>query len=496
MFENLMEQYMLFSKWKNQAFLLTAICCLPYTDCSAAWQSANTKAEERPQDFTKVAKEAIPAVVSIKVEAKKKSRTKSKSIKRSPWGQYEDEDSINEFWERFFGLPYDDKEYSEPSVGQASGFLVSPDGYVLTNNHVVDGFDEIKITLNDGREFQGKVIGKDNNTDIALVKIDSKDLPYIKLGNSDNLEVAQPIMAIGTPFGLQASVTVGVVSAKNRNNLDIARIEDFIQTDAAINRGNSGGPLLNINGEVVGVNTAIASNMGGYMGIGFAVPSNIAKNVMDQLISKGSVSRSYIGVELQQIDNNLAQAFRLPKTEGALVAQVVKGSPAEKANIKQGDVIVKYNDLPVTSIGGFRTAIALMPPGTKLKLSLLRDGKPLDISLDTGDFSASTHAEKIPESFSGLEESLGIAVANLTPENAQKLGYRDDSGVIVTRVEHGSIAHLAGLRKGSLILGVNRKKINSVEQFKKEFQEADKSMPILLLVKDGQATRYISFKLG
>lgn len=486
---------MLNSKWKKQAFLLTAICCLPCFDCPPL-QAQTKQAEERPQDFTKVAKEAIPAVVSIKVEAKKKL-TKAKSIKNDPWNQYDDEDSMSEFWQRFFGLPYGDKDDSEPSSGLASGFIVSPDGYILTNNHVVQDFDEITVTLNDGREFAGKVIGQDNNTDIALIKIEAKDLPSLKLGNSDNLEIAQPIMTIGTPLGLQASVSVGVVSAKKRNNLDLARIEDFIQTDAAINRGNSGGPLLNIYGEVVGVNTAIASNMGGYMGIGFAVPSNIAKNVMDQLISKGSVSRSFIGVELQSMDVNLAQAFGLPKTEGALVAQVLKGSPAEKANIKQGDVITKYNDVLVDSVGGLRTAIALMAPGTKIKLSILRDGKQQEITLATGDYAASMQEEKsTQESVTSLEDSLGIAISNLTPEIAQKLGLKEESGAIVTKVQPGSIAYLAGLRKGSLIISINRKKVESAAQFKREYNEADKSKPILLLVRDGASVRYISFKIG
>lgn len=487
---------MLISKWKRQAFLMTAICCLPCLDSFAV--QALAKPIGQVQDFSSVAKEAIPAVVSIQVEAKKKS-IRSKFGKSTPWGQLdEDQEAANEFWQRFFGIPNGEKNDSSPSIGQASGFIVSADGYILTNNHVVQDFDEIMVTLNDGREFSGKVIGQDSNTDIALIKIDAKDLPYLPLGNSDNVEIAQPIMAIGTPLGLQATVTVGVVSAKKRNNLDLARIEDFIQTDAAINRGNSGGPLLNIQGEVIGVNTAIASNMGGSMGIGFAVPSNIAKNVMDQLISKGSVSRSFIGVELQQIDHNLAQAFGLHKAEGALVAQVVKGSPAEKASIKQGDVIVKYNDNLITTVGGLRTSIALMTPGSKIKLSLLRDNKPMDIYVETADFATANSQEEknTHETLSDVDKSLGVVVTNLTPELARQLGLRDDSGVVVTKVEPESIAQLAGLRKGALIMGINRIKIESVAQFKKELKEADKTKPILLLVREGNSVRYLSFKIG
>lgn len=486
---------MLISHWKKQAFLLTSLCCLTCLS-PLTLPALNAQAADSRLDFTQVAKKAIPAVVSIKVETNK-NKTKVKSSRFNPWGQYEDEDDTTaEFWQRFFGLPFEEKNPKQPSTGQASGFIVSADGYILTNNHVVQDADTITVTLNDSQELAGKVIGQDSNTDIALIKIEGKNFPFLELGNSDNLEVAQPIMAIGTPLGLQATVTVGVVSAKKRNNLDLARIEDFIQTDAAINRGNSGGPLLNLQGEVIGVNTAIASNMGGNMGIGFAVPSNIAKSVMEQLISKGSVSRSFIGVELQPIDANLANAFGLSKPEGALVAQVVKDSPAEKANINQGDVIVKYDDTPVASVGGLRTSIALMKPGTKVKLSLLRDGKPLEVYVETADFATVLEEKTLPESSFTAESALGISVSNLTPEIAAQLRLSENSGVLVTRVDQGSIAYFAGLRKGTLILGVNRKKVENIAQFKREISQADKSKPLLLLVKEGNSVRYLSFKIG
>lgn len=377
---------------KKQFLLLMTACCLPLL-CNAAMPQTPASTE-RPFDFSQIAKSSTPAVVSIKVAKTAQHHSKVTD-------DFEEEgdtaDSEGSFWQDFFRSP----NKSEIYVGQASGFIVSPDGLILTNNHVVEDVTKIVVTLNDGTEYAGKLVGLDNNTDIALIKIEEKNLPYLKLGNSDAIEVGQWILAIGTPFGLQATVTAGIISAKGRNNLDLARIEDFIQTDTAINRGNSGGPLINMNGEVIGINTAIVGNLegnlGGNLGIGFSVPSNIAKNVMEQLVSKGKVSRSFIGLDLQPLDHDRASAFGLHKSEGAIVSQVVKNSPASKAGIKQGDVIVKLNENAVSSVGGFRTSIALMTPGSKLKLSLIRDGKPMDIALETSELTRNSLEQKASE---------------------------------------------------------------------------------------------------
>jgi len=456
----------------------------PTTTCFAF---SGTQLKETANDFTAVAKMAIPAVVSVQVKSTDKQRSAlGQSDQDNPEDQFSDP-----FWQKFFGMPFRNNVPSEPTQGQASGFIVSSDGYIVTNGHVVDQFNEINVVLNDGREFPAKVIGQDNNTDIAVIKIDAKDLPFLKFGDSNDLEVGQWVVAIGTPLGLQASLTVGVVSAKGRNNLDIARIEDFIQTDAAINRGNSGGPLLNLQGDVVGVNTAIASNLGGFMGIGFSIPSSIAQNVMEQLLAKGTVSRGYIGVILQKVDKDLAAAFGLDKPEGALIAQVAKESPAEKAGIKQGDVIVKYNNISVTNIGALRNAVALMKPGANLNLSILREGKPKELAVVIGDFSATQ-----PEKASIQENKLGITVENITPELAQKLGANAEKGVIVSKVEQGSIAQWVGLRKGMQILAVNQKKIENVQQFLDTLQDSDKSKPILLLIKEADSVRFVSFKVN
>ena len=343
------------------------------------------KDKETVADFRGVAKKAIPAVVSIKVETKDRS---------SPFGN----GGSNDLW-KFFGLPQQGDAKSAPFMGQASGVIVAPEGYILTNSHVVHGMDTITVQLTDGREFPAKVLGEDPNSDLALIQIEAKDLPYLTLGNSDDLEVGQWVAAIGNPFGLQATLTVGVVSAKSRN-LDITRYEDFIQTDAAINQGNSGGPLVTLGGEIIGINTAIATTAAsGYLGIGFAVPSNMARHVMDEILSDGKISRGFLGVSLQSIDNSLAKAFGLKKVEGALVANVGKNTAAEKAGLQVEDIILGYNDRPVESAATLRNAVYMMKPGTKVTLTVLRKDKTIKIPVTVGEFSEyiSLHRQQHPK---------------------------------------------------------------------------------------------------
>lgn len=434
------------------------------------------------QDFSTVAQDAIPAVVSIQV--------KTKSLPSSS----ETIDFFNDdFLQRFFGAPLV-PQTPEMELGLASGFIVSPDGYIITNSHVVKNATEIEVTLHDKKKYSAKVVGQDPSTDVAVLKIDADHLPYLKLANSDDIKIGQWAIAIGTPLGLEASLTVGVVSAKGRNNLDIARIEDFIQTDAAINRGNSGGPLLNLNSEVIGMNTAIVSNNGsGYMGIGFAIPSNIIKNDFEQIRSNGSISRGYIGVVLQQVDAELAQALGMEKAEGALIADVSKDSPAEKANLKQGDIILKYDGRPVVSIGALRNAIALMNPGTKVKLELLHKDKTKSlITLEVGNFPQGN--ESAPSSVS-KENKLGIEVKELTPDLARSLGYGDQKGVVISKVAPSSPAAWAGLKKGTLIVSVNQQAVTTLDQFYKLLEANDPNKPVLLLVKQGDVTRFISIRV-
>lgn len=451
----------------------------------------STEPRQLSTDFRAVAKKAIPAVVSIKVKGAAVPQSMSGSSAGPGWRGLEGDglgggsnDPLEEFWKNFFGGSRRQQEAPQPFSGQASGFLVSADGYVITNAHVVSEAAETTVGLNDGRDFPAKVIGFDSNIDIALLKIDAKDLPYLVLGDSDNLEVGQWVCTVGNPLGLQASLTVGVVSATGRNNLDLTRIEDFIQTDAAINRGNSGGPLLDLNEEVVGVNTAIVTNMatGGYMGIGFAIPSNLAKHVMDQLKTNGHVSRGFIGIMLQPIDSNLAQSFGLPSTQGALITDISTASPAERAGLKQGDIITKINGRPVANISALRNTISLMQPTTEVSLTVLRDGKSLTIPVIVAEFPGN---EKIALN---LYNKLGFEV-----EATKSVS---EGGVTISKVAPASIAAWAGLRQGAIILEVNQQKVTSVEEFQRLLSSAPTDRPILFLIKQGGITRFISLKVS
>lgn len=434
-------------------------------------------------DFRAVAKQAIPAVVSITVQGKSRSSS-----------LFESDDSSDSFgspfWE-FFNIP---RNKEQRVVGQGSGVIVSPDGYILTNSHVVSDMDQILVRLYDGREFSAKVLGADKNMDLALIQIEAKDLPFLKLGDSEKVEVGQWVAAIGNLFGLDATLTVGVVSAKGRNNLDIVRYEDFIQTDAAINRGNSGGALLDQEGQVIGINTAIATNTGAsYMGVGFAIPSNMARYVMNEILSKGKVDHGFLGVTLQSIDYNLAQAFELKKVEGALVTSVKKGSPADKAGLQTEDIILKYNDRPVEKAASLRNAVYMMQPGSQVNLTLIRQGQTVQVPLVVGTQPA--EETKVAAVETTHPSKLGIVIEDLTPEIAQALGYTNDKGVVVTKVQSGSAAAFVGLKKGALISSVNRKKVETKEQFYSAIKETPKGRPVLLQVKQGEQSVYVSLQV-
>lgn len=453
---------------------------MPPLDGNRTEDIKNLPAKETVADFRGVAKKAIPAVVSIKVQSQKKGQL---------FGDENQTEDFFDFFGNYFGLPRRNTQF-QPFVGQASGVIVSPQGYILTNSHVVHGMDNITVQLNDGREFNAKVLGEDPNSDLAVIKIDAKELPYLSLGNSDDLEVGQWIAAIGNPFGLQATLTVGVVSGKSRNNLDIARYEDFIQTDAAINRGNSGGPLMTLNGEVVGINTAIATTTSsGYLGIGFAVPSNAARHVMDEILADGKISRGFLGIGLQSIDYNLAKAFGLKKVEGALITNVTKNSAAEKAGLQAEDIILSYNDRPIENAANLRNAVYMMKPGTKLNLSILRKDQLINVPIIVGEYR-----ENADIVASAQKEKLGIEVGNLTPELAQTMGYTQDQGVIITKINPNSVAAMAGLKKGSLILSVNRQKISNIDEYNQAIAKAEKDAPLLLQVKQGSAYLFLSLQ--
>ncbi len=438
--------------------------------------------------FTNVAKKATPAVVFIKVQSGSDQDDVGMDNQPNPFDSYGDD-----FFRRFFGYPpnYRQQQPERPlQLSQGSGFIFSADGYVMTNAHVVKGADKITVVMNDGKEMDATVVGTDPHTDLAVVKIEGKGFPFLKMGDSDEIETGEWVIAIGSPFQLEASVTVGVVSAKGRQNLRITELEDFIQTDAAINPGNSGGPLLNVDGDVIGINTAIVSRTGGYMGIGFAIPSNMAKNITDQIIDKGIVTRGFLGVSLQAVDKDIADAFGLAKQEGVLISEVVKGSPAEQAGLKQGDIILEFNDVSIKSLGGFRNEISLKKPGTKVKLLVSRQGKTETVYVTLGTASDAMLAS------GGIVSKLGIEVDNLTPELSKQLGYGSmDTGVVITRIKPGSPAAMAGLRPGFLITAIDHKPITNVNDFNDAINQLGTKKRILMLARQGNMTRYYSIKI-
>lgn len=441
--------------------------------------------------FSAVVKKVGPAVVYIDVEKT------AKGFGGQGRGQ-DPSDLLNDpFFKRFFGPQFQHpkqppREFKQHGAG--SGFIISSDGLILTNNHVVENADAIKVRLADEREFKAKVIGTDPQSDVALIKIDGKKLPTLPLGDSDKLEVGEWVIAIGSPFELSQTVTVGVVSAKGRSSIGINDYENFIQTDAAINPGNSGGPLLNIHGEAVGINTAIFSRSGGYMGIGFAIPVNMAKNIQQQLQNDGKVTRGWLGVVIQDINEDLAQSFDLEKAEGILVAEVTENSPAQKAALKQGDVILSLNGTQLDDVANLRNRIAMIQPGSKVTLQIIRDGRKKSIEVVIGeqpsDFSRTIRGHEGPSSGS-LLENMGLSLQELTPEFADRFGYKKDQGVLIAQVIQDSPAARVGLQPGQLIEEVNKERVHNLKELKKALKQAKNPNQILLRVRAGEFSQYV-----
>jgi serine protease Do len=395
-------------------------------------------------------------------------------------------DFFNQFFNRFFqGQPM--TPHKERSLG--SGFIISKDGYILTNNHVVDGADEIKVRLFDGRSYTAKVKGTDPKLDIALLKINAgNDLPAAPLGDSDRLEVGQWVMAIGNPFGLSETVTVGIVSAKGRV-IGAGPYDDFIQTDASINPGNSGGPLFNPDGEVVGINTAIIQ---GGQGIGFAIPINEVKSVLEQLKTTGHVVRGYLGVTIQPMTEALAKSFGLKQAEGALVSSVIKGTPAERAGIKRGDVIVSYRGKKVENVSDLPRLVAETPVGQRVTVGLIRDGKRLEVKVKIGKLSE--HGQKT-EATGSTPGNLGLSVTDVTPDVAQKYNLQQDKGALITDVAPDSAAADANLRPGDLILEVNNRAVHSAGDFTTAVAHVKKGAILRLLVQRGDSVFYTTVQV-
>ena len=444
---------------------------------------------ETGKAFRSVAKQVSPAVVFIKVEKEvTQPGMGGNPFEGSPFG--------DEFFRRFFGqIPQHNSPHRAPkqrSMGQGSGFIISPDGYIMTNNHVVGDADKVSVQLLDGREYDAKIIGTDPPSDVALIKIEADEkLPFLSLGDSDKLEVGDWVLAFGNPFGLSHTLTAGIVSAKGRSGIGLNDFENFIQTDAAINPGNSGGPLVNLDGEVIGMNSAIFTRSGGYMGIGFAIPINMAENIYQQLVKHGSVTRGRLGVLIQDLNKDLADSFGIDQREGILIAQVMEDSPAEKAGLEQGDVILKLNGEKVDRVAKFRNQIAMTRPGTKVDIVVLRDGHKKTLKVKIGKMK--TDEDGHPLASDELPE-LGMKLQTLTPELAEQFGYDGARGVLVTDVDPDSVAARAGIRRGVLIEEVNRQAVKTPQQMRKVIKESKKKT-ILLLVREGENSRYLALKL-
>jgi serine protease Do len=383
---------------------------------------------------------------------------------------------------------------------------VSPDGYILTNNHVVSGADKLQVLLDRHRSLNATVVGTDPKSDLAVLKVDEHDLPVIRFGDSDELKVGEWVMAVGAPFGLDRSVTVGIVSAKGRSNVGVTGqggYEDFIQTDAAINHGNSGGALVNMDGELVGVNTAIASSTGGSNGVGFAIPINMAQRIMKSLISEGKVTRGYLGIRIQDVNEKLARAMKLAQDTGVLVSEVTAPGPADKAGMKAGDVIVKLDGQPVDDVADLRNRVASMAPGTEVTVDILRDGvsRTLTIQLTEAprDEAAGSEGDDTQPGDAGpaggQEGKLGLELHTLTPEIAGQLKIDETRGVLVTAVASGSPAEEAGVAPNDVVVEVNKQAVTSVDQFRSALKRQASEGTVLLRVLRGNSYLFVVIEM-
>lgn len=445
-------------------------------DVAPAQSQTTSQLQELSQTFRNVAKTVSPAVVYISTVQTVKG---DQSQLMDPFG--------DEFFRRFFGIP-EQREFKQRALG--SGFIVSKDGYILTNNHMVQNAEKIKVTLPDKREFEAKVIGTDPKSDVAVIKIDGNNLPVATLGDSSKTAVGDWVLAIGTPYGLSQTVTAGIISAEGRANIGIVDYEDFIQTDAAINPGNSGGPLANIYGEVIGMNTAIFSKSGGYQGIGFAIPINMAKGIMDNLIKHGKVVRGWLGVMIQPVTPEIAKSFGLKEATGALVGDVVKDSPADKAGIKRGDVIISLNGQSIDTANTLKNLAAQIEVNTTVPLVVIRDGQQQTLQVKIGEQPTEEQAGS-KASAPAASALFGMHVQELTPEIASQLGYTGDTGVIIAGVDSESPAAQVGLQRGDLIKEINRKPIKSLADYQKAIASVGKDDSLLMLVRRGNNTYYV-----
>lgn len=427
-----------------------------------------------------IVKNVSPAVVNIDVEAASKRSSLPIPFQDDP------------LFKRFFGEEFNKFSRSVPMKGRGSGFIVSKDGQILTNNHVVEGADKITVTLSDGRTYNAEVLGKDPTFDLAVIKIKpDADLTTLELGDSESVEVGEWVVAIGNPFGLEHTVTVGVISAKNRSiHAKDIDFDGFLQTDAAINPGNSGGPLLDMDGKVVGINTAIIPYA---QGLGFAIPVDMAKQIMNDLVVYGKVKRGWLGLSVQNLTKEFAEAYNIKEETGVIVGDVFPDSAAEKAGLQRGDVIISVNDETVKDVQWFVGKVRAQTPGAEMRIKLVREGKTLSMTAKLNEIPDTEGSSgRTGKDSSDLLESVGIGVSKLTPELRQQYKIESKVGLIVVRVAQGAPAQLAGIQEGDLILEVNGKKVNDLDQLGSSVKKESKSL-VLLVERDGR-TFFASLK--
>ena len=451
----------------------------PEIQTASAVSSSETNT---PASFSDLAERVKPAVVNISTTKTFKGRSGlGTPFGRSPFGGHFGDD----FFERFFGdIPQ--HEFKQRSLG--SGFIISNDGYIITNNHVVEQTDKILVKVSDGKEYEAKIIGTDAKTDIALIKIKpDNSLPFVEIGDSDAVRVGEWVIAIGNPFGLEQTVTAGIISAKGRV-IGAGAYDNFIQTDASINPGNSGGPLFNMAGKVIGINTAIVAQG---QGIGFAIPMNMAKSILSDLKTKGKVTRGWLGVSVQDISDDLAKNLNHKNKNGALVSDVFKDDPADKAGIKVGDIIVDINGKSIKDTHELLLTIASLHVGEKVLIKALRDGKELSFHVVV------TERKDKPEIALTKKSNgyFGIAAQEITKEIAQQLGISRDAGVIVTDVEEGSPADDVGIQPQDIIVQVNKVKVSSMKQYTMEMNKAAEKKSVMFLVKRGKSAFYVALHI-
>ncbi len=438
-------------------------------------------------DFTELVEKNGPAVVNIST-IQKKPRHRFRNMPDFPRGG-----PFEEWFKHFFGEE-DDAPRERRAQSLGSGFIISSDGYILTNNHVVEDADKIIVRLSDRRELDAELVGTDERSDLALLKIDADDLPVVKIGHSRDLKVGEWVLAIGSPFGFDYSVTAGIVSAKKRS-LPRENYVPFIQTDVAINPGNSGGPLFNLDGEVVGINSQIYSRTGGYMGVSFAIPIDVAMNVVEQIKSKGHVSRGWLGVLIQDVTRELAESFGMERPQGALVARVLPDSPAEAAGIEVGDIILKFNGNEIEHSSDLPPMVGIAPIDKRLPVDILRDGKHKRIKVKIGKLPDEDEVRLSRAGKNTLKSSrLNIVVAELSSEQRERLELDDNSGVVVKEIENGPALE-AGIRRGDVILMLNNKRVRDVEHFKEIVAGLPEGKSVSLLVNRRGSPIFLALKI-